>query len=107
MDQVLYHFRDRFITEVDVNAIAYKLKDKKIISHGELMFLNRKPNATEQNKWLHAYLGECTKDALAKVCQVIIAVEDKPKMRAVGVDMKNMLECKCCVCSYVYICVYA
>ena len=46
------------------------------------------------------------------VCEVIIGVRGNPLMRALGADMKRMLEGKCCVCSCIlymnvrlYVCV--
>ena len=35
------------------------------------------------------------------VCEVIIAVQNNPRMKDLGEDMKRMLEGKCCVCSCV------
>ena len=37
------------------------------------------------------------------VCEVIIDEGGNPRMRALGADMKRMLEGKCCVCSCIHV----
>ena len=98
MDQVLDHFRDRFIREVDASAIVFGLENKGIIPNGVLTAVNRETSATLQNVVLYAHLeSTSTKDSLMTACEGIIAVPGNPKMRALGKDMKRMLEGKCCV----------
>lgn len=54
--QVLGHFRYRFIRDVDANAIAVKLREKGIISSGDLRLITKTANATQQNQTLHKCL---------------------------------------------------
>ena len=98
MNQVLGHFRDRFIREVDASTIVFDLKNKGIIPDSILTAVNKETSATRQNQILYAHLeSTSTKESLMTACEVIIAVQGNPKMRAVGEDMKSMLEGKCCV----------
>ena len=100
VNQVLGHFRDRFIREADTSAIVFELESKGIIPNGVLTAVNEKRDATVQNQILYAHLEKTsTKDSLITVCEVIIAVPGNPKMRALGEDMKSKLPCKLCVSS--------
>lgn len=38
------------------------------------------------------------------VCDILIGVEGNPRMKALGENMKSMLECQCCV-FYTLICI--
>ena len=97
-EQVLGHFRDRFIMEMDANAIVFVLQHQGIIAGGYRMEITKTPDRIQQNMILHEHLKRvCTKEALMTVCDMIIAVPGYPKMRALGKDMKSMLESKCCV----------
>ena len=98
MDQVLGHFRKRFVEEVNANAIVLELVHEDIIADGDQKAISKKNDAAEQNQFLHAHLVRtCTEEALMTVCDVIISVKGNPKMRALGKDMKRMLEGMCCV----------
>ena len=100
VNQVLGHFRDRFITEVDASTIVFELESKGIIPNGVLTAVNEKRDATIQNQILFAHLEKTsTKDSLVTVCEVIIAVPGNPRMRALGEDMKSKLLCKLCASS--------
>ena len=99
--QVLDHFRDRFIKEVDATTIVHELKYRGIISDGVRKEVAGASGRTVQNQILHAHLVRtCTKEALINVSEVISAVEGNPIMRALGAEMKSMLkgECTACVC---------
>ena len=99
VDQVLDHFRDQFIREVDASAIVFGLENKGIIPNGVLTAVTKETSATRQNEILYAHLeATSTKDSLMTVCDMIIAVRGNPRMRAFGEDMKSKLEGKCCVC---------
>ena len=107
VDQVLDHFRDWFIREVDASAIVFGLENKGIIPNGVLTAVNKETSATRQNEILYAHLeATSTKDSLRTVCDMIIAVPGNPRMRAFGEDMKSKLEGKCCV-SYIHACTSA
>ena len=100
VEQVLDHFQDRFIRDVDAKAIVNQLQSKDIISFHDLMMVRRSPDQTEQNQILHDRLRQkCTKKALMTVCEVISAVQGNAQMKALGADMKRMLEGKCHACS--------
>ena len=98
-EQVLCQFRDQFIAAVDANAIVHDLQHKGIIDSGDLGKITTAAGQTLQNRILYKCLEEkSTDEALMKVCDMIVAVRDNPKMRALGKDMKGMLEGKCYVC---------
>ena len=107
MEQVLDHFRDQFIRDVDANDIVSELKHKEVIADGDEREISQKHDRTQQNRILHERLRQkCTKEALMTVCEVIIAVRGNPRMKELGVEMKGMLEGKHCVFIYVhtYVC---
>ena len=91
---------------MDANAIVHDLKHQGIIGDGDVTTITRNPDARQQNQYLHAcLLKKCTEDALRKVCEIIIAVQGNPAMKALGEDMKSMLMGKhasstvCLVCT--------
>ena len=97
MEQVLDYFRNRFIRDVDANDIVFELKRKNIIAHGDGGEISQTHDRNQQNQILRDRLRrKCTKEALMTVCEVIIAVRGHPRMRALGAEMKRMLEGKCC-----------
>ena len=92
-EQVLDHFRERFIAEMDANAIVLELEHRGIISNGDQTEVRQETNATEQNQLLHACLKKkCTVEALMVVCDVITKVKGNPKLQSLGEDMKTELE---------------
>ena len=108
MEQVLDHFRNQFIRDVDASAIVFELQHIGIISGSDRRMIRSSRNQMVQNEILHRLLRQkCTKEALMTVCEVIIGVQGNPRMKELGEDMKRMLEGKCCVCIYVctYMCV--
>ena len=106
-EQVLDHFRDQFIRDVDASAIVTELEENTIISYSDRMMITRSPNRIQQNQILYNCLRRrCSKEALMAVCEVIIPVQCNPRMKDLGEGMKKMLERKCCVCSCVCMFVY-
>ena len=92
-EQVLGHFRDRFVKEMDANAIVLELEHCGIISNGDQTEIRLETNRTQQNQLLHACLKKnCTVEALMAVCDVITKVEGNPKLQSLGEDMKTELE---------------
>ena len=92
-EQVLDHFRDRFITEMDANAIVMELEHRGIISNGDREAIKQERDASQQNQLLHARLKKtCTVQALMHVCGIITMVEGNPKLKSLGIDMKTELE---------------
>ena len=97
--QVLGHFRSRFIDSVDTNAIVHELVHKGIIGNDDLTIITR-----QQNQKLHACLLQtCDEEALMKVCKIVVE-RGNPPMKALGEDMKSMLEGKCCVQVFIRTC---
>ena len=121
-EEVLVQFRDQFIRSMDADAVVYDLECEGIISNGDLTKITTTPDATIQNKILHACLKQkCDKDALTRVCDMIVTLQGNPKMAALGREMKCQLhKGKCsgvfsacvsvfvhtykCVCTYTYTC---
>ena len=98
-EQVLYDFRQRFITDVDADAITLELEEQGIISDGEQMRIRKTDGRKQKNRDLHKCLkNNCTKEALVKVCDVLIDYKGNPKMNALGQEMKrNLHQGRCCV----------
>ena len=95
-EEVLDHFRDRFINDAASSAIMYELKHKDVISSGDVEMMERKADVTQQNQYLHECLKrKCTKEALMDVCNVMSAVRGNPKMNALGEDMRQRINGVC------------
>ena len=92
-EEVLDHFRDRFINDAASSAIIYELKHKDVIASGDVEMIERKADVTQQNQYLHECLmRKCTKDALMQVCNVMTAVRGNPKMNALGEDIRRCVK---------------
>ena len=95
-EEVLDHFRDRFIKDTASSAIVFELKHKDVIANGDVEMIERKADVTQQNQYLHECLmRKCTKEALMEVCNVMSAVRGNPKMNALGRDMRRRLKGIC------------
>ena len=91
-EELLVQFRDQFIRSMDADAVVYDLECEGIISNGDLTKITTTPDTTIQNKILHACLKQkCDKDALTRVCDMIVTVQGNPKMAALGREMKCQL----------------
>ena len=89
--QVLDHFRSRFIDCMNANAVAHELVYQRIIMNGDLTTIMRTPDTTQQNEYLHAcLLRTCDEEALMSVCGIIVE-RGYPTMRTLGQDMKSKL----------------
>ena len=90
--QVLVHFRYRFISDMDATSVVWELFHKDIIPRGVQEKISKADGPEERNEilfdWLHR---TCTKEALMEVCHVIIAVKGNPKMKELGQAMKRRL----------------
>ena len=91
-------FRQRFIADVDADAIVYDLEDQDIISDGDLKEVTRTPSGVEQNQFLHRCLKrKATECTLLKVCDIMIDRRGNSRMNRVGKEMKSALETgRCC-----------
>ena len=100
--QVLGHFRGKFIDTVDADAIVFELVHQGIISNGDSKSIMRNTDGPQQNQYLHAcLLQKCDEEALMSVCEIIIAVRGNPRMKGLGKEMKSMLGGKWC---WLYVC---
>lgn len=103
VDEVLCHFRNRFIKEVDSKCIAFDLEHTGIISDAVLMAVNSEAGTTRQNQILYDHLKRTsTRESLTTVCAAMISVSGHPKMNQLGQRMKNMLQGKVGVCMCVH-----
>ena len=95
-EEVLDHFRDRFIKDTASSDIMYELKHKDVIASGDVEMIERKADVTQRNQYLHECLKrKCTKEALMEVCNVMTAVRGHPKLNALGEDMRRRLKGIC------------
>ena len=107
-ERVLDQFRDRFIAQMDANAIVMDLEYRGLISNGDRRTITQESDPSRQNQILHARLMmKCTVTALQDVCDIITMVKSNPRMRYLGQDMKTELTGLSYVCfySYVHLCV--
>ena len=103
---VLKEYRERFISEMDVNAVINELLYKGLIPAGDHKKLTETDCPKQQNELLHAcLLRTCTNEALMRSCDIITSVQGNPKMSALGKDMQRRLESGVCVCVCVCMCV--
>ena len=107
-EQVLDHFRDQFIADMDAKTVVMELLNIGAIDEGIKNRILREDSTKLQNEILHNCLKKrCTDDALRAVCDVIIGVSGNPRMRALGEDCKKRLVAgKWCVCVCVHSCVH-
>ena len=106
MEEVLSEYRERFISDVDVNMVVMELLDKSIISDGVQESIAKADGPTQRSEILHACLKRtCTKEAFGRVCSIIASVRGNPKMSALGEEMQSRLESGACVCVCVRACV--
>ena len=107
VEEVLSEYRERFISDVDVNMVVMELLNKSIISDSVQKSIAKADGPRQRSEILHAYLkGTCTKEAFRKVCSIIASVRGNPKMSALGEDMKRRLETGNggCVGAYNWVC---
>ena len=96
--QVLDHFRDQFIADMDANTVVWDLLYKGIIPRGVQERISKVDEPKQRNEILHDWLQRtCTKEALTEVCDTIVAVRGHPKMRDLGQGMKRRLHPGECV----------
>ena len=91
--QVLNHFRDQFIEEMDANAVVWELLHRGFITEGDKNKLTQFDEPRQCNQFLHwTLVQKCTEEAFETVCDIITAVKGNPKMKAFGESMKKRLE---------------
>ena len=90
VEQVLDTFRQRFIADVDADAIVYELAHQGIISDADLEELTAMKGAKQKNQLLYRCLmKKNTKVSLLKVCSIMIEEEGNPKMKQFGRDLEQ------------------
>ena len=105
-ERVLKEYRDRFIAEIDANAVVNEFLYKGIIPEGVQRNISKTDSRKQQNEILHAYLlRTCTNEALTASCGIITSVEGNPRMSALGKDMQRRLESGVCTCVCMHVCV--
>ena len=102
-EEVLDHFREQFIADMDAKTVVMDLVYMDVIDEGIKNRILKEDSTKLQNEILHDCLKKrCTDDALRAVCDVIIGVTGNPRMRALGEDIKRRLVagiyCKWCAC---------
>ena len=91
-EDVLTHFRDKFIADLDANTVIMKLLDMGVINDSIKNRILGEYATRLQNEILHNCLKtRCTDDTLKVVCDVI-RVAGNPKMTALGEAMLRELE---------------
>ena len=92
-EQVLDAFRQRFIEEVDADAIVMNLKYHNILGDGQQKRITQTDDGRQKNQFLHDFLlRSCTKEAMLKVCGEMINTPGNPKMNQLGKELKSALE---------------
>lgn len=95
VEQVLDHFYDRFVKDMDALNVIYELQRQDIISEGDQKEVKQSSDSKQQNQFLHQCLKKkCDLEALIKVCDVVVAVRGNPRLKSLGNDMKNKLTSK-------------
>ena len=90
--EVLDHFREQFLAEVDAKAIIFELYQAKIVSYSEMVTILRCDNEVEMNHILHDILKQrCDEKNLKKVCDVMGKIS---RMGLLASEMRNMLDRK-------------
>ena len=93
VEQVLNTFRQRFIADVDANAIVYELAHQGIISDADLEELTAMKGAKQKNQFLYRCLmKKNTKASLLKVCSIMIEEEGNPRMKQFGRDLEKGIQ---------------
>ena len=97
-EEVLKEYRDRFIAEMDANAVVHECLYKGIIPEGVQWSISKTGSCNQQNSILHdCLLRTCTNEALITACDIIASVQGNPRMSALGRDMQRQLESGVCV----------
>ena len=91
--ELLDHFGQQFIAEVDASAIVLELVHRDIISDGDLSTIKQNEDNTQQSLLLHACLKKtCDAKAFTDVCDIIATVKGNPRMKSFGEHMKTEWE---------------
>ena len=99
-----------FFSVVDARLSLRKLKRLQVITQDIMALINAATNDEDAQEILYEHLTDhADVDSLLKYCEVIIAAEGYPRMRSLGMKMKEDLQCMqggwLCVYTYVRACV--
>ena len=98
-EEVLKEYRDRFIADIDANAVVNEFLNKGIIPKGVQRNISKTDCPKLQNEILHdCLLTTCTNEALMTACGIITSVQGNPRMSALGNDIQMRLQSGVCVC---------
>lgn len=100
---VLAHFRDNFLEDMDAKAIVYELHHHGFIRESDMMSIIRSSSKFDQNCILYEVLKhECDEDAFTEVCNLMCR-KRLHRMESLANKMRMMLERKYCL--HVHACV--
>ena len=98
VEDVLHHFREQFIKDMDANAVLHELQWEGFISDNVKSEVKAATSSKERNEILYDHLSRTsTTESLITTCDIISQVKGNPRMRALGEQMKNELEIGKCV----------
>ena len=104
-EEVLEEYRDRFIAEMDANAVVFEFLNEGIIPEDVQRHISKTDDPKQQNKILHVHMVKtCTNEAMMTACGIITSVRGYPRMSALGKDMQRRLESGVCTCLCVCMC---
>ena len=84
---------------MDADAITLELEEQSIISDGDQTRIRKIDGRKQKNQDLYKCLKDkCTKEALLRVCGILIDYKGNPKMNSLGRELKQRLaKGRCCV----------
>ena len=84
---------------MDADEIIFDLEHQNIISNGDLTRIRKIDSRRQKNQDLHKCLkNKCTKEALVRVCNILVDYKGNLRMNALGLEMKQRLDQgRCCV----------
>ena len=84
---------------MDADEIIFDLEHQNIISNDDQTRIRKIDSRRQKNQDLHNCLkNKCTKEALVRVCNILIVYKGNSMMNALGQGMKQRLDQgRCCV----------
>ena len=108
-EDVLREHWKEFINHVEADVVAYDLRLNGIIPQGCHAQILQTFDRIQRNEILHDHMKtSCTREALFVACDIFVAKEGYPQMKALGVAMKKNLEIglHMCLCVYLHVCIH-
>ena len=92
--EILKKHKTEFFSVVDARLSLRKLKRLQVITQDIMALINAATNDEDAQEILYEHLTDhADVDSLLKYCEVIIAAEGYPRMRSLGMKMKEDLQC--------------